>query len=298
MRLGVDQAWAYLNIQNPLCAWNTYRGALISPLSEQGFVSVWFASALAAEKPGKVTNELLLETCREELFPDRVSRLRGLYCFPTVVAADRAAHAWGGHFRADNLVELDLTLAAPKRDRLDSNWLTYAPCNDMGVFEDYCWMKSYWAGDPFPDKEPIWEILVEGRMIVLGTSIRERAYQLMKRHLPSSLGILEIARQAEWIESDLGNVCSFLRVSGDIAHLEFYMNWKDADNRDFIARLEALHAGGHPINHDDLAPHLFKGEFGQLPDLRPFGFSRSVNALAMLDLRHDSQHVKLRALEG
>jgi len=38
--------WAFLNIANPMCAWATYRGVLVSIPTGPGFISVWSASLL------------------------------------------------------------------------------------------------------------------------------------------------------------------------------------------------------------------------------------------------------------
>jgi hypothetical protein len=39
-------AYAYLNVDNPICAWATYRGVLVTPPAEPGFLSVWTAGLL------------------------------------------------------------------------------------------------------------------------------------------------------------------------------------------------------------------------------------------------------------
>ena len=53
----------------------------------------------------------------------------------------------------------------------NSNWITHAPVNEEGFLTEVAWIPSYWAGEPYPNATPIWETLVEGRMIVLGTSL-------------------------------------------------------------------------------------------------------------------------------
>lgn len=268
-------AYAFLNINHPLCAWATYRGMLVCAPPEPGFLSVWTAGTMRAENPARIDRELILEPARLAQFPDRISRLRGMYRFLDIESADHACASWASsanHFRAENLAELHLGEAGPKRDRLDSNWITHAPENEDGFLTEVAWIPSYWAGEPYPNATPIWETLVEGRMIVLGTSLREQAYAAIKRCFPDSLTFLEIARQAAWVGSDLGNICAWLGQDGD--DLKYLMDMRDAENPDVVKRLEQLKRSGHPINWADMAPHIAQHSFGRVPDLRPFGFRR------------------------
>ena|GEM_PF-4972846 len=151
---------------------------------------------------------------------------------------------------------------------------------------EVAWVPSYWAGEPYPNATPIWETLVEGRMIVLGTSLREQAYAAMKRHFPNSLMFLEIARQAAWVGSDLGNICAWLGQDGDELALKYLMDMQDAQNPDILGRLVRLQKNGHPINWADMAPHIAQDSFGRVPDLRPFGFRRHHVEMTYVDGRN------------
>jgi hypothetical protein len=278
MVLSAD-AYAFLNIKHPLCAWATYRGSLVCAPSDPGFLSVWAAGLMHANSQARISLEFMLERIRATQFPDRISRLTGLYCFLDIESAERACSSWASpsnHFRAEYLAELQLGEAGPRRDRLDSTWITHAPTNKDGLLTEIAWIPRYWAGEPYPDATPIWETLVDGRLIVLGTKLREQAYALIKRHLPDSLAFLEIARQAAWVGSNLGNICSWLRQDGDEIDLSYLMDMRDADNPDVLERLERLKKSGHPINWADMAPHIAQDSFGRVPDLRPFGFRRRV----------------------
>jgi hypothetical protein len=273
----MTDAYAFLNINHPPCAWATYRGKLVCAPSEPGFLSVWTAGTMRAENPARIGRELILEHARLAQFPDRVSRLRGMYCFLDIESAERACASWASsanHFRAEYLAELHLGEAGPRRDRLDSSWITHAPVNGRGFLTEVAWIPSYWAGEPYPNATPIWETLVEGRMIVLGTSLRERAYAAIKSHFPESLMFLEIALQAAWIGSDLGNVCAWLGQDGAELVLKYYMDMRDAENPDVLGALEQLKRSSHPINCADMAPHIAQDSFGNTPDLRSFGFRR------------------------
>jgi hypothetical protein len=201
-----------------------------------------------------------------------------MYCFLDVESAERAAALWGSfrnHFRPEFLAELHLQTSF-SRDRLDSNWITFSPRDENGFFltDDLNWIDRYWGGESFPDRLPIWETLLEGRMIVLGIELRNRAYDVIREKFPNSLGILEIARQAAWVGSDLGNTAAWLAEEGDDIALHYLLDMRDATNPDFLKKLDQLKKENHPTNWSDLRPHMEKGSFGNVLDMRPYGFRR------------------------
>ncbi|WP_289297955.1 hypothetical protein [uncultured Reyranella sp.] len=272
-------AWAFLDIRNPLCAWNVYRGTLVSPPDPDGYVSVWAAALLRRAKDGDLgllRREAALEHVRVTGFPDRISRLRGLYCFVDRDSAERAL-AWGrspNHFHVQFVAELSLAEAKPNWVRLDSNWLTYAALTDSGAFADLSWIPAYWTGAPMPDRVPIWETVVNGRAIVLGTELRERAYSVLRSKFPDSLLMLEIGRQAAWIGSDLGNCTGWLHAieNPDELALDYLMDMRDAGNEAFLTKLQELQKSEHSVNWADIGPQIEKGNLGKTPDLRPLSF--------------------------
>ena len=178
-------------------------------------MSVWAAGLLEDGRVGRIAFELALEQVRIGPFPARISRLRGMFCCEDRVRARAGAGAWDrngkSHLRKDYLAELSFIDAGLKRDRLDSNWITYAPVRDDGFLTDLEWIPGYWAGLPHPDHEPIWELLVEGRLTVLGTELRQRAYHAISSEFPDSLAFLEISRLAAQTGSDLGSIAGFLQ---------------------------------------------------------------------------------------
>src|SRR5690242_16290602 len=130
--------WTYLNVSNPLCAWATYRGALVSIPNEGGFISVWSASLLKNGDPHRIAREVAIERCRLQFYPNRVSRLRGMYCFDDLQSAERALE-WGNHFKVQNLAELSFAEVV-RGDRLDANWITYGNFQDSLNRASFC----YW----------------------------------------------------------------------------------------------------------------------------------------------------------
>jgi hypothetical protein len=276
-------AYVFLNIDDPVCAWCACRGVLV-PASihghDQGFISSWSAGVMRAADPARLSRELILEAIRSKRFPQRVSRLSGMYCFLDIDSARRAASVWGTgrrgtHFRSENLAEIYLE-GGTRRDRLDSNWITYADRGTGGFLklDDLQWIENYWSGEPYPEKSPIWETVFDGRMNILGTDLRTQAYERIKSEFPDSLGVLEIARQAAWIGSELGDACAWLTEDENSYQAHYLLNWKDAANPLFIAKLSELHRSGHPTYCEDLGPHLRNGNFGKVPDLRPYAFTR------------------------
>ena len=168
--------YAFLNISNPYVAWATYRGVLVTPpttLERNGrFVSWWWSDLLRYRL--HLARELHLERVRAQHFPDRISRLVGIFCFLDRDCAERT-ESWGPHFLPENLAELDLGEASG-RDQLDANWISNASV--VGPNEE--WMSSYWQGEPYPCSDPIWETLVAGRVAVLGTEFRKRLTKSQK----------------------------------------------------------------------------------------------------------------------
>ncbi|HHF7365607.1 TPA: DUF2441 domain-containing protein [Legionella bozemanae] len=153
-------AWCYLNLENPVCAWAAYRGILVPTPQQQGFVSLWMASMLKANNSNRLNREFTLEKIRLERYPSLISRLTGMYIFTNKDCA-KLAEAWEDLFVSANLSEISLAEAKITGIQHDANWITYSDASD--------WMDRYWLGEAHPKYEPIWETLAEGRLILLGT---------------------------------------------------------------------------------------------------------------------------------
>lgn len=283
--LGTD-GWVFLDIRNPMCAWNVYRGGLSSVPEGEGFISVWAAGLLRQLKdgnPGAIKRELALEMVRADAYPNRISRLKGLYCFQDLQSAESALK-WGNginHFRPAFLAELHLGKATSIGNRLDSSWITHAPLSSDGSFSSLAWIPNYWAGSPMPGREPLWETVVEGRAWILGTDLRERAYALLSQRFPESLLALETARLAAWVGSDFGNIAGWLHAIGESEiELDYLLDARDAPNEDFQKKMKQLvDDPEHPKNVADVQAQLAKGNFGRWPDLRPLGFRLPMEGL-------------------
>lgn len=251
-----------------------------------GGISVMSAGMLRSDSRARLNNELAIESIRRLRHPGRVSRLRGVYCFLDRESAERAAALWGGlenHFRPEFLAGLHLE-ATSRIDRFDSNWITYAKRDENGflIASELSQFDQYWEGREYPGKTPIWEAVIEGRMFVLGTDLRDRAYEVIRRQYHKSVALLEIARLAAWVGSDLGNVRAWLQDDGDNVSLHYLQDMRDANDPKFLGELEQLKLEGHPINWADLHQEMKQGSFGKTMDLRPYGFSRPKSELPFL----------------
>jgi hypothetical protein len=154
--------------------------------------------------------------------------------------------------------------------KLDLNWLTNWRNHALGD----TWIDRYWDGEPYLQADPIWEALSDARVLVLGTELRDRAYAKVAKEFPESLGVLEIARIASWLDSDLGNVCAFLLDQGNELSMDLWIDWRDATRPEYLGRLAEYLSKGGAVYHADLGPHLQRGDFGKVPDLTRFGVRR------------------------
>ena len=261
------QAFAFLNIDHPIVAWGAYRAILVSSNAEyqppQCPVSMMFAGIILGQNNVRFCNELLIEKYRQKHFPSCQSRLTGMYFFEERNTA-KHAYEWGGHFSPKYLAELEL-YPTSAIFRHDANWITHAPIDKRGRIKSEEWIPKYWSGQEYPGKIPVWELIVQGRAVICGTELRERAYQNILKKFPGAVSILEVSRIAAHVGSDLGQVSAWIiRKSERLMDLSFYLDMRDADNPEFLERVQ-LYNG--PRNHKDLA---VGGEKFQVPDFREF----------------------------
>ena len=267
MGITVIQAFAFIDIEHPIVAWGAYRGVLVSANAEyippNCPVSMMFAGIVHNQNNARLHNELLIEKYRQLHFPHCNSRLTGMYFFEDHRFAERA-YEWGGHFSPEYLAELELFPSAPV-SRHDANWVTFAPLDRSGKINNEEWIKKYWSGEPFPEKDPVWELIAQGRAVICGIELRERAYKNISSRFPESVSILEVARIAAHVGSDLGQSSAWLsRKEDGSVNLSFFLDMRDADNPEFLQKVR-FYTG--PRNHKDLA---VCGEYFRVPDFRKF----------------------------
>jgi hypothetical protein len=264
-----------LDLEHPLVAWECYRGALISTYVDASNnvqnTSLRIANLIRGNNIN-LANELLFENIRENYFPSTVSRMQCIYAFENKTTAENACNSWGGHFHVDNLV--DVGIGANNITKVDANWITYADREKNNLIkQNYipC-IHDYWRGAPYPNKQPQWELLVDGYAIIWGTEHRNRAYQIIKEQMPDSLGLLEISRIAETIGFYLGHIRpKIFRISQSSFKLAYIIDVHDLNDNygKFIERFEKYNG---PVNHKDFK-ELFNEDGGlkyTVPDLKKY----------------------------
>ncbi len=277
--------FAYLNIDNPLCAWAVYRGKLVLPPNEPGFISIWMTGLYRSGDVARYNREVALEIVRASKYPHCISRLRCIFGFESKDLADRALK-WGEsertHFQPEYLAELIVESPSTVGQHFDANWISHS--NKLGASHPE-WMELYWAGESFPGAHPHWESLYSGTLIVCDSDIRQRAHQELKSHFPESVSLIEFARLAACIGSDFGMASAFLRRDGNKKILDYIMNFVDEDNPQFHEKLRAYLDSGYPVNWQDIHPNLAWNDYGRTPDMRLYRMEWDLSNSAELQLR-------------
>jgi hypothetical protein len=218
-----DTFWLYVNIANDdlnsfIPAWASYRGIIASPKaalpkedpdSRLG-ISPYVANLLRNKDEIRLQKELELEIIRKEKFPDCVSRLSCIYCWPDEATAQLAAKYWrtqGKHFDEKYLTPIGATsLSSPTI--VDTRWIDKnIILSEESLSEiDTGWMTEYWNGALYPwngendiPDQPLMECLVEGVATIWNSEIRERSYEIVKTHTHSST-LLVLAKSMLGVE--------------------------------------------------------------------------------------------------
>lgn len=266
----------YLDVDDPLVAWNTYRACLISAsqVHKNGFpnaLSVSCARHLRDRFFKRFATEVELDRLRLAEFPEAVSRLTGLFVFADPDSALNAADAnWGGHIEHTNLT--DVGIQSKKRTVVDANWIPQLMNDDDSLVTNWQDIaRQYWSGRQFPGgSPPISESIVDGSATIWGLALRERSYSTLRRSQPKSLAMLEIARAAAYVGSDFGHVSAHLVVEGNVVTVAYSMDVRDGSSDSLIAKLEEVKKNcPEQINWQDLRTLNQPGE-ARFLDLRAY----------------------------
>lgn len=251
--------WTYLNIADPIVAWEAYRGVLISPdcyrIEDNPAISFWQLKFLKNIESNKSINELKLEMIRQQFYSQKISRFRGFYYFEDKETAEKAANLWGVEYMNPFCLAQVAIDAKSLYSKMDSNWITYYLSKDNANDD---WMHKYWRGDICPHFDsPIWELLVVARGYILGTELRSRAYENIKNNNPTTiLSMLEQARIAALLDSDLGHTAPYIIQLGTNRYkVDFIMDMHDAKNDNYLHRLKQYMENPENksrINYEDL----------------------------------------------
>ena len=269
-----DRTYAYLNIDDPVCAWATYRGVLSSPPTDKGFLSVWHAGVLKGGGVNRLKIELKMEEVRAKHFPQLTSRLRGMFCFHDTRSVRLASESWGNHFSLHNFSEIEVSKARNDYGIHDANWFTWANRNPSDSLSTDEWIADYWSGRPHVQEEPIWETIIDGEFIVINSRLRQVSYSRIRNEFPDSVAFLEIASIGAYLQSNIGSIHGFLMVEKENrASITYCMDMRDASNPKFLETLRWFMESDAPVNRRDLAPYFSRDTLGHTPDLRPYGHS-------------------------
>lgn len=269
----MQRAYVYLDIDHPAVAWGTYRGVLVSAHADASYagcaISMMLAGMLANKNAARLQNELQIELVRQTKHSDHPSRLSAMYFFEDKACAE-SAQEWGGHFICEHLTAVDLH-ASNLLSRHDANWITFAPLDPQDRITNTEWIDSYWNGEPYPGKEPVWEILSQGRATILDIRVKKRAYKTVSQREPMSVALLEVARICAATGSDLGQIKTFLLANKSGATIEWHVDMRDAENPTALEKIKNFKGSR---NFKDLA--VGGDKFG-VPNMLPYYCNIALN---------------------
>lgn len=275
--------YAYLNINNPMVAWEVAIGRVQSICDSNRFgVSVWFYNLVKGfidrNDHLKISNELKLELVRMKMFSHKVSRLQGLYFFESQELAEIAVDRWGIPDCKQYVTEV--YFSGSNYTEVDSEWITTYLREDPSLNPE--WMEGYWRGDTLGVK-PLTEILASGVGLVHDKKIREMAYKKIIESWPTTSillnacmggfakkGLENIGRGTPTITVDEGNIVGKYYIELD----EFQKNQKVVVQ----AMVEMEQEG---CNLPNILPNDNESIFS-LPDFRHMGFTANDDVISGL----------------
>lgn len=183
------ELYAYLNIDNPIVAWEVAIGRIKSNCDrnpENIGVSIWQYSLLRYMSlnglNNNIRNEFGLELCRQRNYAEKVSRITGVYFFESEAIARQALERWG-LMRYQNYIS-KVYFSATQLTRYDSEWIT---SYISGESSD--WYEGYLSGETL-GVSPLTEIIASGIGSVANNKLRVQAYQKIIERWPTATPIL------------------------------------------------------------------------------------------------------------
>ncbi len=277
------EGFAYINIDNPMAAWNVVRSNFYSPSclpqSERaGALSFGMADLLRDGNEARAKAEFQLEAFRQSHFPDTVSRLTGIFIFDTIDSASQVWNndAWSAHFVSEYLT--DVGVSADRSSRVDAAWITMMRNDKNTLVEGWqAFAERYWSGEPTPDR-PIWERIVDGWVTVWGLDLKTRALAEIQRFWPRSLPLLAIAANSASIGSCDGATVPYAIRKGEFLEISYYLRMVDALDAAFCERLgHFVRTGGDRVCR--LGP---LGDSLVLPDFSCYSFERRIEGISLI----------------
>ncbi|MDD9197480.1 hypothetical protein PVK62_16770 [Aliivibrio sp. S3MY1] len=191
--------WCYLNISNPIVAWEVAIGRISSIDSSpdieekyrRSFLSLWQYSKLKNSQKHSdwsyFEQEMRIDIIRHRDFPQKVSRLRGCYFFESKEMAINVVKYfnWKG-FNKDFLSEIDFVYESENDiSTYDSAWISDNMTDDE--------IRSYLNGDT-KYESPASELICYGRGLVLNHLVISKADEIARKAFPKSTLLLDSAK--------------------------------------------------------------------------------------------------------
>lgn len=276
------EGFTYVNIDNPMAAWNVVRSSFYSPSrlpqSEQpGALSFGMADLLRNGNAARAVAEFRLEDLRRRDFPDAVSRITGIFLFDDIDSVGQVwSGGWSGHFTRENLT--DVGVSADCSSRLDATWITMMRNDENILVEGWEAMaERYWSGEP-ASNQPIWERVIEGWVTIWGLDLKTRALEEVRKFWPQSLQLLEIAANSAAIGSCDGAVVPYAMRNDKILRISYFLRMVDAKKPEFCERLgHFLKTGGERVCR--LGP---VSDALVLPDFSSCSFERQIEDISLI----------------
>lgn len=186
------QFWSYINIDDDFSAWEVAIGRFQSlNLAHKHALSIRqinsLRNAVKYQEYDIWKMELELESFRRLHYPNKVSRLNGLFLFESKIEAEENPRYWGGnHFSEEYLTEVGFLTRETEFSKYDSKWITNYKKGDIDL------LHSYFSGKPY-DSSPQWEIVAYGKGVIWNRELRQKAYDQIIKYSPYTKSILDSA---------------------------------------------------------------------------------------------------------
>lgn len=224
----VSKGYVFFDTSNPIVLWNLARGVLnttqelINYFGYNNFISFFLKSRIE-NKLSYYELEVELEQVRKFKYPNKPSRLTGLFFFPDKEQANLAMKYINvRHFQEVCLTEINLNPYC-KNHKYDMNWITFY--NDCKKDYPSNWMELYWEGKicNYKNKDipPIWECITDNGFLVEDEKIKLNNIERIKDIDEQLLILLYISIWAAYYGYAYGCVCYQLVYSkiGSCRHI-------------------------------------------------------------------------------
>lgn len=235
------QFWSYIDIDDDFSAWEVAIGRFQSlNLAHKYALSIRqinsLRNAVKYQEYDIWKMELELESFRRQYYPNKVSRLRGLFLFESEIEAKENSAYWGEHFSEEYLTDIGFLGSETIFSKYDSKWITHYKYGDVTL------LHNYFSGQPY-DNFPQWEIVAYGSGVIWNRELKQKAYDQIIKHEPYTKSILDSAvaifhfgldevenllkiatDEDRVLAYNVASTVPFATLNGDCLDIEFAMN--------------------------------------------------------------------------